>query len=109
MHHLEIFLVNGPPDAGPLRAFKNHCPHAGGPLNLFPDIFFKDGFLLCTRRPLAGLEPTTSGLRRGPRAPHLACLSLIPITQSSHDQTHARRCGSIQLGRRGLREPSVPR
>ena len=86
MHHLEIFLVNGPPDAGPLRAFKNHCPHAGGPLNLFPDIFFKDGFLLCTRRPLAGLEPTTSGLRRGPRAPHLACLSLIPMTQSSHNR-----------------------
>ena len=34
-----------------VRAFENHCPHAGGPLNLLPDVFFLPDkqHLICTR------------------------------------------------------------
>eukprot|EP00966_Prymnesium_polylepis_P284436 6571177-Prymnesium_polylepis.1 len=52
VRNLEIFVVRGPDDddaSVPMRAYKNHCPHAGGPLNMFPDTFFRDGFLMCTR------------------------------------------------------------
>ena len=40
---------------------------------------------------LTGLDPTAFGLRRGPRAPHFACLSL-PLLPTAHTiETHARR------------------
>ena len=47
---LEVFVVRSPED-GETRAYENHCPHAGGPLNLFPDVFIApDGrHLICTR------------------------------------------------------------
>ena len=41
---LDTLSYWGPPEAalahGALRAFENHCPHARGPLNMFPDKFF---------------------------------------------------------------------
>lgn len=47
---LEVLVVRSPED-GVTRAYENHCPHAGGPLNLFPDVFIApDGrHLICTR------------------------------------------------------------
>ena len=82
VRHLEIFLVNGPPDAGPLRAFKNHCPHAGGPLNLFPDIFFRDGYLLCTRH--AARFRWDDGVCVSPPCPGER-LTPLDVEECSHD------------------------
>ena len=45
---LDVFIVRDA-DHG-VRAFENHCPHAGGPLNLLPDGFLspdKDHILCC--------------------------------------------------------------
>ena len=38
LRKLEIFVVRGEDET--LAAYENHCPHAGGPLNQFPDRFF---------------------------------------------------------------------
>ena len=45
---LSLFLVRGDGDA--IYAYENHCPHAGGPLNLLPNKFLsRDGqHLLCS-------------------------------------------------------------
>ena len=49
LRKLEIFVVRGEDET--LAAYENHCPHAGGPLNQFPDRFFSrdQRHLLCTR------------------------------------------------------------
>ena len=46
---LDIFVIRAAD--GSFRAFENHCPHAGGALNMLPDRFFTrdGGALLCTR------------------------------------------------------------
>ena len=45
---LDIFIVR---HAGGYACYENHCPHAGGPLNMLPDRYHtRDGdHLLCTR------------------------------------------------------------
>ena len=47
-HRLDLFVVGV--NSG-IRCFENHCPHAGGPLNLFPDTFLAPNseHLICTR------------------------------------------------------------
>jgi nitrite reductase/ring-hydroxylating ferredoxin subunit len=63
---LDIFVVRAP--CGTVRAFENHCPHAGGPLNMFPDRFFaKDERLICTRHG-AKFNPTSGECFHGPCA-----------------------------------------
>ena len=46
---LDIFIARS--EDGGLTAFENYCPHAGGPLNLFPDTFLAPNseHLICTR------------------------------------------------------------
>mmetsp|Transcript_59052 Transcript_59052/g.128201 ORF Transcript_59052/g.128201 Transcript_59052/m.128201 type:complete len:220 (-) Transcript_59052:210-869(-) len=69
VRELEIFLVGcykaeRKPE---VRAFENHCPHAGGPLNLLPDAFFSPDkeHLLCTRHG-ARFEPESGLCVHGP-------------------------------------------
>lgn len=46
--NLALFVVNS--EAG-VRVFENWCPHAGGPLNLFPDVFIAPDrqHIICSR------------------------------------------------------------
>ncbi|KAL1518459.1 hypothetical protein AB1Y20_002751 [Prymnesium parvum] len=44
---LELLLLCGPTAA--LAAYKNHCPHAGGPLTLLPHAPLRDGRVTCAR------------------------------------------------------------
>ena len=64
---LDIFVCRD--KDGTIRAYENHCPHAGGPLNLIPDRFFmRDSeFLMCTRH--AALFSASNGVcMKGPCA-----------------------------------------
>ena len=74
---LDIFIVR---DAeGVLRAYQNHCPHAGGPLNLIADRFFmrNSEYLMCTRH--AALFKAGDGVCiKGPCAGDALCD--VPIT-----------------------------
>jgi nitrite reductase/ring-hydroxylating ferredoxin subunit len=62
---LDMFVLRD--EAGILRGFENYCPHAGGPLNMFPDAFFaRDGrSLICTRHG-AKFDPSDGACFQGP-------------------------------------------
>ena len=76
---LDIFVLR---DAGgEMRAYENHCPHAGGPLNLIPDRYFmrNSPFLMCTRH--AALFASDNGICiKGPCAGE--SLRALPIVAS---------------------------
>ena len=62
---LDVFVLR---DAdGHIRGYENYCPHAGGPLNMFPDSFFaRDGqSLICTRHG-AKFDPNDGSCFHGP-------------------------------------------
>ena len=79
---LDLFVVR---DAdGVLRGFENYCPHAGGPLNMFPDRFFsRDGrSLICTRHG-AKFDPVDGACIHGPckgTMLHPVQVDLVPST-----------------------------
>jgi nitrite reductase/ring-hydroxylating ferredoxin subunit len=82
VRHLQIFVVSGS-TAGATTAFENHCPHAGGPLNMLPDRFFsRDGFLMCTRHG-AKFRWDDGECVHGP-CPDTA-LNALPIIDCPHD------------------------
>ena len=82
--HLELFVVRG--GDGSVRAFENHCPHAGGPLNMLPDRFFaRDGeHLLCTRH-AAMFSPDSGACVRGPCVGE--ALNALPVEVTSEGVT----------------------
>ena len=75
---LDVFVVRDGDDG--VAAFENHCPHAGGPLNMLPDRFFaRSGqHLMCTRHG-ALFDPADGKCVRGPCADMQ--LNTLPIRE----------------------------
>jgi nitrite reductase/ring-hydroxylating ferredoxin subunit len=108
---LDLFVVNS--EAG-VRAFENWCPHAGGPLNLFPDMFIAPDrqHIICTRH--AARFRLGDGLCvHGPcvgRALHEVPVEIGPDGVTVSEQALRELCltSPSQMPRRKARRPAPP-
>lgn len=84
---LDIFVARGAD--GAIAAYENHCPHAGGPLNMLPDRFFtRDGAHLICMRHGARFSPTDGECVHGPCAGE--ALSALPVDSDQSGAIVAR-------------------